>query len=262
MKTLKLMSAAFIFCIALSVPAQTAEEIVETYIENIGGHDAWSKIESMQVTGIGRQQGVDYPFVATMMKDGRTAVDVDLQGTSFIVEAFDGENAWSMNFQTQKAEAFDSEASINYKNEAQDQIPDPFFNYKDKGYSVELVGKDSWEGTEVFKIKLIKKPVLVDGAEEENIDFYFFDTENFVPIASETVVKTGPAKGATAQTIISDYQEVEGVYIPFTVIQKFNGQTNLEMIYKTVVFNGEIDESIFVMPKESEEKKDGNENKN
>ena len=250
MKTLKLFSAAVLFCVALSVPAQTAEEIVNSYIENIGGNEAWSKIESMRITGVGRQQGVDYPFIATMMKDGRTVIDVDLQGTSFIVEAFDGENAWSMNFQTQKAEAFDSESSLNYKNQAKDQIPDAFFNYKDKGYLLELVGKDSWEGTEVFKIKLIKKPVLVDGVEEENVDIYFFDTENFVPIASESVVKSGPAKGATSQTIMSDYQEVDGLYLPFTVIEKFNGQTNLEMLYKNVEFNAKINDSIFVMPKE------------
>ncbi len=250
MKTLKLLSALFLFSIGAIINAQTAEEIVDNYIKNIGGTEAWSKIESMKITGVGRQQGVDYPFVATMMKDGRTLINVDLQGTSFIVEAFDGENFWSMNFQTQKAEAADSETSINYKNEARDQIPDAFHNYKEKGYKVELIGEDTWEGTEVFKIKLTKNPILVDGVEEENVSYYFFDTENFVPIASETVVKSGPAKGATAQTIISDYQEVEGVYIPFTIVEKFNGQVNLEMLYNTVEFNTKIDASIFTMPKE------------
>jgi len=250
MKTLKLLSALFIFCFALTIEAQTAEEIVDTYIENIGGADAWSKIKSIQITGIGRQQGVDYPFVATMMKDGRTVINVDLQGSSFIVEAFDGENAWAMNFQTQKAEASDSESSLNYKNESQDVMPDAFANYKEKGYQVELIGKETWEGTDVFKIKLIKKPVLVDGKEEENVAIYFFDTENFVPLASEAVVMTGPAKGATQQTVMSDYQEVNGLYLPFTTIEKFNGQVQLEMLYKKVEFNNEIDESIFVMPKD------------
>lgn len=250
MKTLKFLCALLIFSFALTINAQTAEEIVDTYIENIGGIEAWSKIESMKVTGIGRQQGVDYPFVATMMKDGRTIIDIDLQGNSFVVEAFDGENAWSMNFQTQKAEAADSESSLNYKNEAEDVMPDAFANYKDKGYKVELIGKETWEGTEVFKIKLIKKPVLVDGKEEENVAIFFFDTENFVPLASESLVMSGPAKGASQQTVMSDYQEVNGLYLPFTTIEKFNGQVQLEMLYKTVEFNTEIDESIFVMPKE------------
>ncbi|MBT8266925.1 MAG: outer membrane lipoprotein-sorting protein [Bacteroidia bacterium] len=250
MKTLKILSAIAVFFFALTMQAQTAEEIVDNFIETIGGTEAWSEVKSMKVIGVGRQQGVDYPFVATMMDDGRTVIDVDLQGTSFIVEAFDGESAWSMNFQTQKAEAFDSEFSLNYKNEAKDQLPSAFFNYKEKGYQIELVGKETWEGTEVYKIKLIKKPVMVDGKEEENIDMYFFDTENFVPIAMETIVKFGPAKGINATTVMSDYQEVDGLIMPFSVIEKLNGNVSLEMLYKTIEFNSKVDETIFSMPKE------------
>jgi len=155
-----------------------------------------------------------------------------------------------MNFQTQKAEAADSETSKNVKNEAKDEIVSPFYNYKEKGYKVELIGKENWEGTEAFKIKLIKKPSLVDGKEVENIEIYFFDTENFVPLASESVINSGPAKGATSQTLYSDYQEVDGLYVSFSQIDKFNGQIGLEMHVKKVEFNTEIDESIFEIPKE------------
>ena len=257
MKTLKILALGLTLSFVTSLNAQKAEEIIDNYIENIGGHEAWSKINSMTITGVGRQQDVDYPFIATFMKDGRTIIDLDLQGTSFIVEAFDGENAWSMNFNTQKAEAFDSEASANYKNNAKDNMPDAFFNYKAKGYSIELIGKEEFEGTECFKIKLTKTPVLVDGKEEENIDMYFFDTENYVPIAVESIVKSGPAKGATSQTLMSDYQEIDGLYIPFSHIEKFNGQISLEMVYKEVELNNKVDENIFKMPVETiETKKD------
>ena len=254
MKTIKLLSALLLLsCFAWTTHAQneTAEDIISNYIENIGGQEAWSKVENMKVTGIGRQQGVDYPFVATYMKDGRYVIDVDLQGTSFIVEAFDGENAWAMNFQTQKAEAADAETSQNTKNEAKDEIVSPFFNYKDKGYKIELVGKDTKEGTDVFKVKLTKKPVMADGKETENVAIYFFEAENFVPLTSEEVIASGPAKGATAETVYSDYQEVkDGLIIAFSQIQKFNGQVGLEMLVKIVEFNVEVDEAIFKMPKD------------
>jgi outer membrane lipoprotein-sorting protein len=248
MKTLKLLALGLIVCFVSTLRAQTAEEIIENYIENIGGQKAWSKINSMEVTGIGRQQAVDYPFVATYMKDGRRIVNVNLQGNSFIFDAFDGESAWAMNFNTQKAEALDAETSLNTKNNATDYLPDGFMNYKEKGYSVELLGKEAFEGTECFKIKLIKKPYLVDGKEDENSETYYFDTESFVPIAMESIVKSGPGKGATMQIVFSDYQEVGGLYIPFSQIQKFNGQTGLELTYKSVVFNSDIDETIFNMP--------------
>ena len=248
MKPLKLLALGLTLSFATTFNAQNAKEIIDKYIENIGGYQAWTEINSMTVTGIGRQQSVDYPFIATFMKDGRTIIDVDLQGTSFIVEAFDGETAWNMNFNTQKAEALDSEASANYKNDAKDNMPDAFINYKAKGYDIELIGKEEFEGTECFKIKLTKTPVLVDGKEEDNIDVYYFDTENFVPIAIESVVKFGPAKGAISQTLISDYQEVDGLYIPFSQIEKFNGQISLEMVYKEVKLNSKVNLEIFKMP--------------
>jgi len=248
MKTLKFLVCIAFLTFASQTTAQTAEEIINNYIENIGGQEAWSKVNSMKATGIGKQQGVDYPFIATYMKDGRTLINIDLQGREFTVEAFDGETEWSMNFQTQKPEAADSESSLNYKNEAKDNFPDAFMDYKNKGYKVELLGKDTFEGSECFKIKLTKKPAIVDGKEEENVETYYFDTENYVPIAMESMITSGPAKGATAQALFSDYQEVDGLYMPFSVINKFNGQVGLEMIMKSVEFNPEVDESKFKMP--------------
>jgi len=248
MKTLKVLSLLLIACFSLSMQAQTAEDIVNTYVENIGGTEAWDKVKSIKVTGLAKLGGVDYPFVATMMSDGRTNITADIQGNAFVAEAFDGETAWEMNFQTQKPEAYSSEESLNYKNEARDQFIDPFLNYKKNGYKIESLGLDTWEGTKVHKIKLTKKPVIVDGKTEDNNYIYYFDVDNSVPIAYETTVKSGQAKGATEQNIMSDYQEVDGLFMPFTVIEKYNGQTAIELFYKTVEFNVDVDETIFVMP--------------
>lgn len=249
------MKKILLFVIAIaasvSVQAQTADEIIDTYLENIGGKEAWSKVKSMKATGIGKQGGVDYPFTATFTKEGKALISIDLQGRQFIVEAFDGETSWQMNFQTQKPEAADAESSENYKRTSKDNLPDAFLNYKEKGYKVELLGKEEFDGTECFKIKLTKKPMLVDGKEEENVETYFFDTENFVPIAMENIVMSGQAKGAKSQSIYSDYQEKDGLYMPYTNTTKFNGQTVFEMVMKNVSFNVEIDESIFKMPEEA-----------
>lgn len=256
MKTIKtLICMAILSFTTTTISAQTVEEIIDTYIENIGGQEAWSKINSMTATGIGKQGGTDYPFIATYMKDGRTHINIDIQGQKFTVEAFDGETEWATNFQTQKAEAATSESSLNYKRNAKDYIPDAFYNYKEKGYKVELLGKETFEGTDCFKIKLTKSPAIVNGKEVDNVEMYYFDTENFVPIASEATILSGQAKGATQQILFSDYQEVDGLYIAFSQINKFNGQVGLEMVIETVKFNTEVDESIFKMPKTTSEKK-------
>lgn len=250
---MKSLHILFGICLFLSLPnsqAQTAEEIIDNYIENIGGQDAWDEIESVKVTGVGRQQGVDYPFTAYYMMDGRTLIEVDLQGTPFIFEAFDGETRWQMNFQTQKAEASDSETSENYKNEASDYLPSSLFNYEEKGYTAELVGKDTFEGSDVYKIKLTKTPYTVNGEKVENIEMYYMDVDSYAPIAVEKKIASGPAAGMMALTKMSDYQEAGDVYIAYSVAEVFNGVTQLEMIYKNIEINADIDPEIFKMPEE------------
>ena len=44
-----------------------------------------------------------------------------------------------------------------------------------KRVMAELLGKDTFEGSETFKLKLTKKPVLVDGKEEENNEIFYFE---------------------------------------------------------------------------------------
>ena len=51
------------------------------------------------------------------------------------------------------------------------------------------MGKESIDGTETYKIKLVKEPVTVDGNKEDNITFYYFDADNFVPLVSESEIK-------------------------------------------------------------------------
>jgi hypothetical protein len=149
-------------------------------------------------------------------------------------------------------EEADAEATHNMKNQSMD-FPDPFVNYKEKGYSVELIGDETMEGTETFKIKLTRKPMLVDGAEEPNVTFYYFEKENFVPIATESEVKQGPMKGQIVKDTLSDYQEVEGLYFPFAITMG-GGQP---VTMTEIVINPEIDDTMFAMPEvaETEDKK-------
>lgn len=248
MKILKLLFILVLMVVAVPTTAQTAEEIIANYIENTGGMDAWKSIESMKATGVAQQGGMSYPFVQTAMADGRMVVFVDLQGQQFIPQAFDGENMWSTNFQTMQAEASDAETSMNYKINEAKEFPDPFLNYSENGYKVELIGEETVEGTECYKIQLTKNPVKVDGAEEANVVTYYFDKETGVPLMSETTLTSGPAKGATVQTIYSEYLEAGGVFIAYEQSQKFNGQVGQTIKINDVVINGEVDESMFNMP--------------
>jgi len=249
MKTIKLLVALFIAAIAIPTQAQTAEEIVANYHEATGGEEAWKSIKSMTMTGVAGMGPQEFPFTQIVMADGRMQTSIDLQGQKFVPQAFDGEQMWGTNFQTQKAEAMDAEASAQYKAESKDVI-DSFIGYKEKGYSLEKLEDKTVEGTDCFTIKLTKKPVVVDGKEEENFTTFYFDKETFVPVMSESTAKSGPGKGSTAQTVFSDYLEAGDVYYAHNIITKFNGQTGQSIKIEKIEVNTDIDDAIFKMPQQ------------
>jgi len=153
------------------------------------------------------------------MTDGRSYTKANLQGQDFYQDVYDGETLWNTNQFTLKAEKSDAEATANRKLESND-FPDQFLNYKEKGYTLELLGKETIEGTETFKIKLTKEPITIDGQKIPNVVFVYFDTENF----------------------------------PFSIIQGVKDNAALgqfEIVVKSVEINPEITDDLFAFPEQN-----------
>ena len=225
--------------------AQTAEEIINTYLEKTGGLDNWKKLTGIKTYSKINSQGREIPYQTIRLKNGKMLTKSEMQGKEIIQQAFDGNASWGHNSMTMKAEKNDNETTENIKRETGD-FPNPFVDYASKGYSLELLGNEIVEGTLCYKIKLTKKPLLIDGKEEENVVFYYFDIENVVPIVIETKVKSGSSKGMIYQTSLSDYQEVNGLFFAFSSTRKAKGRAEGQTVNITrIEFDPQIDESIF-----------------
>jgi outer membrane lipoprotein-sorting protein len=249
MKRLKLMMLCVAFVLTASITAQTAEEIVANYFENTGGIDAWRAIEGMKMSAKVNQGGMEIPIEIIQLKNGKQMTQYTFQGRTLKQGVFDGENLWSTNFQTQKAEKSDAETTANMKLSMND-FPDPLLDYKEKGYTLEYLGKEDFGGTETFKLKLTKEPMTVDGKKEEDVSFYFFDTENYVPLAIHSEIKQGPSKGMISETTFSDYQEAGDIFMPYTIGNGLKGQAGQGITLDKIEINPTVDEKIFMFPEE------------
>lgn len=252
MKFLKVVVVALIFSFSYQSEAQTADEIISTYFENIGGLEKLNAIEGIKMSAKVNQGGMEIPLEIIQLKNGNQMSVINFQGKEIKQGVFDGETLWSTNFMTQKAEKSDQETTDNLKLEMNDFL-DPFLNYKEKGYQVELLGNETIDGAETFKIKLTREPITIDGKEEENVSFYYFDTENFVPIVAQNEIKTGPYKGQMGEAKMSDYQEVDGVYFAFSLSQGIKGQPGQAITLDKIELNPQIDDAQFKFPEEIEE---------
>ncbi len=150
------------------------------------------------------QGGMEIPIEMVQLKN-KMMTTINFQGQTIKQGVYDGEVLWSTNFMTQKAEKSDEETTKMVVNELK-QFPDPFLNYKEKGFTAELMGTETVDGTETFKVKLTTTPNIIEGKEVPSIAYYFFDTENFVPIQVHEEIMDGPGKGMITEIKMSDYQ--------------------------------------------------------
>ncbi len=243
-----------VLAVVLTLPqltlAQDLDEILDNYFENTGGRAQWEALEGIKMTAKINQMGMEIPLEIIQLKSGKQMTVINFQGQQIKQGVFDGQVLWSINMMTQKAEKSDQETTDNIKREMGD-FPDPFLNYQAKGYAAELLGTEEIDGAECYKIKLTKKPLIVDGQEVDNVSFYYFDMDNFVPIAVQSEIKAGPAKGQMSEVKMSDYQEVSGYYFPFSMIQGLKGQEGQAITFDQIEVNPQVDEAEFVFPEDT-----------
>ena len=242
MKNIKnLLVAAMMFAIVPAATAQNADEIIDSYFENTGGMDAWNNLETLKISASINQGGMEIPIDIYQTKEGKMCITANFQGMNMTFMAYDGVTAWNTNQMTMAPEKLTQEQADNMKLQAND-FPSPFMNYKDKGYTVEYVGEETMEGAKTHKIKLVQEPMMLNGKQEESITYYYFESENSVPIATEAVIA-----GQTMKDTMSDYEEVEGLYFPFAMTM----MGGMPLKIKTIEVNPEIDAKMFSFPAEA-----------
>ncbi len=252
MKTLNRLFVLVTLICSYTINAQTVDEIIDNYFENTGGVENWEKIEGIKMSAKVNQGGMEIPIEIVQLKSGKMMTTINFQGQSIKQGVFDGEVLWSSNFMTQKAEKSDEESTNMVKNEM-NQFPDPFLNYKEKGFTAELVGTETVDGAETFKIKLTTTPNIIEGKEVPSVAYYFFDNENFVPIQVHEEITVGPGKGMVSEIKMSDYQEAGDVYMPYSMTQGVKGQPGAPITMDKIEVNPTVDDSEFTFPESEPE---------
>lgn len=233
-----LMVALILLSAGFQTKAQSVDKIIDTYFENVGGKDKWSKVTSMVMEGEAQVQGRQIPMKIYRQQPNSLRMEFSLQGKTVVQQAFDGKDAWGMNFMTGKMEKKPEEVT---KELAKEKFEPFYLNYKKKGHKIVLEGKEEIEGSECYKLKATKK----DG----EVIYLFFDTENSVLIMSRNTIKSGPAKGQQTESYVSDYKEVNGLMIPHALIEKVGGQ-KINISIKKITINSKLDAKLFAFPKE------------
>ena len=214
-----------------SVSAQTADEVINKYVTAIGGAEKWSKITSLKVEGQIEVQGLAIPFTMQAVHMKGMRVDAEFQGNK-IIDITTPTKGWSQNPLMGKSslEAITADELKTKLDEL--DVQDEFVNYKEKGSTVEFLGKEEEEGTSYNKIKLTTK----NGNEKT----YYFDLVTNLIYKEETTVKQQGQEIKQAVKYL-DYKTLEnGIKMAFK-----SDMGMMMMVTNKVTINPTIDETIF-----------------
>jgi outer membrane lipoprotein-sorting protein len=221
--------------------AQDLQEILDAHFEAIGQKNL-NKVTNMVATGKILQMGMEMPFKTISKRPDKAYIEAEVQGTK-MKQAYDGQNGWMVAPWTGSAEPIDlTGPDLRGLQDAAD-IDGPLWDYQVKGHKLELTGKEDMEGTEVYVLKLTRK----DG----NIDYMYMDAENYVVLkmVSKTIVNGSETE---IESRMSNFQDVNGYIMPFTIEQTFGGQPGMNLNIEKVSFNEDVDDGIFTKPAPSQ----------
>ena len=191
--------------------AQTVDEVINKHVAALGGKEKLSKIQNVVMEGNLTVQGTEISLNLTQVNNKLNRQDINAMG----MHGFDMMTAtegWQyMPFQgMQKPEP--KTADEVKESQSDLDIAGPLVDYAAKGHKMELVGKEDVEGTECYKIK-----ASLAGGKQLTL---------FIDPASSMIIRTKEKRKMNGQemdlqTDFSDYKEVEGVKMPYSITQQF-----------------------------------------
>lgn len=247
MKKTALILAAALFLIPAAAglgaqAADTVQSVIDKHIAAVGGRDALTKITSRKATGTiaistpaGDLTGPVELYIKAPTKS-RAVMNLDLTalggpGTLTIEQIFDGVTGWSINPMQGDQEI----TGTQLENMRNNFFPSPFL-MKDSPDKLELLPRETVAG----KSWIVMKVTRPSG----NIVTLYFDPATYL-IARSVSTIDNPMGGTMQQSSESqDYRVVDGIKVPFVVINGNELQTVTIKLNK-VEHNVAIDDAMF-----------------
>ena len=233
MKNIVLLSIFVLGIVLLQyVKSQSADDIINKYLEARGGRDRLNAIRSIYMEGFREMMGYKMPVSVTIVPEKLYRTDFEFEGIAgyTIVTPSQG---WSfIPLRSQNAESIPAELLAVMQ--LQMDIAAPLISYPAKG-KAELRQKDIIHGRESYSIKM-----TLNNSQEI---IFFIDKETDLLIQSRQM--SADLTNNTPGEIItnySDYKEFDGIMFPQTITNTGNEIMTGVTTFNTIIINKTIDD--------------------
>lgn len=207
----------------------TAENIIEKYIEAIGGREKLANVKDKVQKMSGKSGALD--LKATVMQKAPDKFVQKLESNIFNqTTIYNGDKGKRI----QMGQEFILEGK-DLEDVKMQAVLNPYLDYSKYSIKTELAGKEIINGKENYKI-ILTLP-------NEETWSHYFDIETGLMTRFST--KVNSPQGSFTQNIdYSDYREVDGIKFPFKIFQQ-TGPRAIEMNVESIEINKDIEDSEF-----------------
>jgi hypothetical protein len=218
-------------------PIPAAETIIEGAIEASGGRKAHEAIRNRHVTGT-----LDIPMAGIKgtlntyeAAPASMAVITEITGVGTMRQGANGVEAWEVSMMGPQLKSGEEKEIMLFRTRFNAELA-----WKERYTSVETTGTDEVDGRPCYVVAMTPKV----GRPEKRC----YDTETFDLVRVE-LTEVSAMGEIPAVALTSDYREVDGIRIPFKMVNKAMGQEFTITIEK-VEHNIDLPEGVFDPPPE------------
>ena len=235
-----LIAVAALAVIALPASAQTLDEVLAKHYEAEGGLTKLRALNTVRMSGkMTFGPGMEAPVVMEKARPNKSRMDFTVQGMTG-TQAYDGKSGWMlMPFGGKKDPEPMPEEMVKQMEEDAD-FDGPLIDWKAKGHTIELLGKEETEGAEAYKLKVTLKT--------GSVSTYYIDADNYLIIKTESKRRMRGTE-VDGESSIGDYKTVDGYVFPFAMEMGAKGGTQKQKLtFEKIEVNPALDAKLFDMP--------------
>lgn len=221
---------------AVGTKAQTLDEVVSKHITAMGGEAKLKALNSQIAEGSMFIQGMDFPLKVINLNQKAMRIEFDAMGTKNI-QVITQKGGWMFLPVQQQTAPVDIKAADLADSQRDLDITGELVDYKAKGHTAELIGKETIDGQELYKIKLTRK--------DASICHYFVNPANWY-VTKRTTAKSVQGQEIEVVENFSDFKKSGDGYVYPAVTEQL--PMGMKITYTKVEINTPLDEKVFEKP--------------
>jgi hypothetical protein len=242
LKRATLAGVSILTLTAVSLSAQSVDDVVAKINEAAGGEKTQRAIKSMEIQAeiVQNAGAMKFPIKIIKQRPAFTYTEGTVMGMTF-KEAYDGKTGWQITPWTGQMDPAPKNEEELKSSEDDADIDGEFIDSKVKGYKIELMGKEDLDGDQTYKLKVTNK--------YGDVKYYFISAESYLTIKTVSKKKNKEGGETEAETYFSDFKKLSnGLIIAHTQESKIKGQTVSTVLLKSITFDKTFDASLFAPP--------------